>query len=135
MSYLTDIMKNRHTMIQKDGGYVLHQTPALPYKMTKSVGWMMKRGGFMKKYQRRYMTLFFYRLSYYLSDSPEDLKNPRGEIEINGECTLKLAKGKKGKNGIRKKTAIHFLHKSLGNFWYYCLYKVYRSCRRSAKGC
>ena len=38
-------MKKRlfYTMIQKDGGYVLHQTPALPYKMTKSVGWMSKR--------------------------------------------------------------------------------------------
>ena len=103
-------------------------------------GWIMKRGGFMKKYKRRYVVLFFYRLTYYLSDSEEDMKKPRGEIDVTGKCSLKIVKGKKGKKnefGLTLSTPTrdyHFLCENKQDFgnWSFLLKKTIEQAKKSS---
>lgn len=98
-----DIMKKRlfYTMIQKDGGYVLHQTPALPYKMTKSVGWMMKRRTKKELFRRRFFVINpdgACLMRYYLkSGSHLNGENERGSFSLE-ELIIYLHGGSRSLN-------------------------------------
>ena len=56
--------------VARNAGYVLHQTPAMPTHMTKSVGWMSKRKRNSDPWRRRFFVILpdgSFMIRYYLS--------------------------------------------------------------------